>query len=263
MSRVILGLFMVAAWCFLLFLGSQQLFALLMLCVAGIGLFEYFRMLYPDKRDFAVLLVPCLFPMILAIYGQAEMVLAGLVLSLLALVFLTMLRYENLGNASHFLGLAVFATVYVSVCMSHWVLIRFLPHGEYWLLMLTAIVAGSDTGAYYMGRALGKRKLCPSISPKKTVAGGVGGLLAGALAAQLINLLLPQSANPLMLLLVSLVLVVIGMFGDLTESILKRSCGVKDSGTILLGHGGVLDRVDSLLLSGPILYYFLKLGILP
>jgi len=130
------------------------------------------------------------------------------------------------------------------------------------LILLIAIVAGSDTGAYYAGKTFGKRKLFPQISPKKTIAGGVGGLVFGIAAAEGINLLFPEKTDPLLLLPVAALLIVVGIVGDLTESMIKRSVGVKDSGTILLGHGGLLDRIDSLLLTGPVLYYLLRLGVL-
>jgi phosphatidate cytidylyltransferase len=119
------------------------------------------------------------------------------------------------------------------------------------------MIAGSDTGAYYAGKTFGRRKLFPLISPKKTVAGGIGGVAAGVIAAEGVNLLFPQPAHPLFLLLAAVVLICIGICGDLTESLIKRSVGVKDSGTILQGHGGLLDRVDSLLLTGPALFYLI------
>ena len=129
-------------------------------------------------------------------------------------------------------------------------------------VVLAAIVAGSDTGAYYAGRAFGHRKLFPEISPKKTVAGGIGGLGAGMLAALLVGFFAPTPINIPALSLCASLLVVVGIGGDLTESVIKRAVGVKDSGAILFGHGGVLDRIDSLLLAGPVLYYLLHFDLL-
>jgi phosphatidate cytidylyltransferase len=100
------------------------------------------------------------------------------------------------------------------------------------------------------------------ISPKKTVAGGIGGLLAGIVAALVLHQFFPVPVNPLALLAAAALLVVVGIAGDLTESMIKRSVGVKDSGTILAGHGGILDRIDSLLLTAPVLYYLLHFGLL-
>ena len=188
--------------------------------------------------------------------------LAGVIASLLATAAVALFRYTAIEDVFKYISCSGFGTVYISLCIAHVALIRFLPDGPFWLTMLIAIVAGSDTGAYYAGRAFGRRKLFPQISPKKTVAGGIGGLVAGIATAEALNLLFPGKAEPFPLLIAAALLIVIGIVGDLTESMIKRSVGVKDSGTILFGHGGLLDRVDSLLLTGPVLFYLLHFGIL-
>ena len=135
-----------------------------------------------------------------------------------------------------------------------------MPQGIYWLLVLTAVTVFSDTGAYYVGRTLGKTKLYPALSPGKTRAGAVGGIVSGMLAGLVMTVLLFEGINPVTTALLFLVLSVLGIMGDLTESLVKRVSGVKDSGLILPGHGGVLDRCDSLLITAPVLYYVLYCG---
>jgi phosphatidate cytidylyltransferase len=126
------------------------------------------------------------------------------------------------------------------------------------LLMLTIIV--SDTAQYYSGRLFGRHKLSPIISPKKTVEGAIGGfLVAPAALAVLARWWLPHAATSLVLL-VGLLLVGVGITGDLFESLLKRSAGVKDSSALIPGHGGVLDRIDSILFAAPAFYLFLRYG---
>jgi phosphatidate cytidylyltransferase len=255
---------MAGGWLLLLFWGSAALFWGIGVCGALIALYEYFRMTCPTLaggRLVATILV-CLLPVLAALSGTAEIVLAALIASLLAVVTLALQGYTVLSDVFRYITCGGFASLYVGVCLAHVILIRFLPQGPFWLTLLIAIVAGSDTGAYYAGRAWGKRKLFPQISPKKTVAGGVGGLVTGIIAAECINLLFPEKADPLALLLAAGLLIVVGIAGDLTESMIKRSVGVKDSGTILLGHGGLLDRIDSLLLTGPVLYYLLRFNLL-
>jgi len=132
-----------------------------------------------------------------------------------------------------------------------------LPHGSFWLILLTAIIAGSDTGAYYSGRRFGRRKIFPNISPKKTLEGVLGGIFCGVAFAIVVQLLMGGPISQALLVPVAAFLVLVGIAGDLTESMIKRASGVKDSGTILAGHGGLLDRIDSLLLSAPVLYYLL------
>ena len=133
-----------------------------------------------------------------------------------------------------------------------------LPQGRSWLLLLTAVTAASDTAAFYTGTFFGRYKLCPAISPGKTWEGFAGGL-AGSVAAALVvaSFFLPGQ-NAFLVMAVALVLGCLGVVGDLAESLVKRAFNVKDSGTILPGHGGLLDRIDSLLLSAPVLYYLLS-----
>ena len=140
------------------------------------------------------------------------------------------------------------------------ILLRSLSQGIYWLLVLTAITVASDTGAYYVGRSLGKTKLYPALSPGKTRAGAVGGIIGGMLGGLVVTALFVEGANLAIVALLSLVLSVIGILGDLIESLIKRVSGVKDSGQTLPGHGGLLDRCDSLLLTAPVLYYVIFWG---
>jgi phosphatidate cytidylyltransferase len=151
----------------------------------------------------------------------------------------------------------VFGVVYVGVLASYLVLLRQYPEGGSWLVVLSAVTAGSDSGAYYFGSTFGKRKLCPNISPKKTVEGALGGLLCGLVAACVSASLLLDTVDWLFVGMAAVLLTGVGILGDLTESMIKRGTGTKDSGTLLAGHGGVLDRIDSLLLTAPVLYYLL------
>lgn len=152
---------------------------------------------------------------------------------------------------------AVFPMLYLGVPIGALIALRTLRGREaLFLLMLTVMV--SDTAQYYSGRAFGKRLLAPSISPKKTIEGAVGGFVFGALLLSVVGeWWLPQVPAPLRALL-GVTVVALGIAGDLFESMLKRSAGVKDSAALIPGHGGVLDRIDALLFAAPIYYVFLK-----
>ena len=255
---------MAVCWILLLCLGTPLLFWGVAVLGAGVALHEFFRMTCPflaGPRLYGSLLC-CLLPLLAVGTNQMALLPAGLVASLLAIAVLALHGYGTMTDVFRYLTCSGFAGLYISGAVAHIVLIRFLPQGPYWLTLLVAIIAGSDTGAYYTGRALGRRKLFPLISPKKTVAGGVGGIVSGVLAAEGVNLLFPEPANPLLLLLTGPLLIIVGIAGDLVESLIKRSVGVKDSGTVLAGHGGLLDRIDSLLLAGPVFYYLLHFGVL-
>ena len=127
------------------------------------------------------------------------------------------------------------------------------------LLAIFIFIWVNDTGAYLVGSRWGKRRLAPSISPKKTVEGSIGGLLLVLLSAVVLRLLLFPELSWLRILLIATVVAVFGTIGDLFESSLKRQAGVKDSGKLIPGHGGILDRIDSLLLAVPAVYLLLAL----
>ena len=125
------------------------------------------------------------------------------------------------------------------------------------LLAIFIFIWVNDTGAYLVGSRWGKRRLAPSISPKKSVEGSIGGLLLVLLSAVVLRLLLFPELSWLRILLIATVVAVFGTIGDLFESSLKRQAGVKDSGKLIPGHGGILDRIDSLLLAVPAVYLLL------
>jgi phosphatidate cytidylyltransferase len=127
-----------------------------------------------------------------------------------------------------------------------------------WILFFLLVVWLGDTGAYYVGRAFGKHKLAPLISPKKTVEGAVGGLLGNVLAALVGKKMFLPGTSLVSLLVLGGVMGVVSQLGDLAESALKRGAGVKDSSNLLPGHGGMLDRIDGILFAAPVLFGYTK-----
>lgn len=130
---------------------------------------------------------------------------------------------------------------------------------EPWILVVLGVVWSGDTGAYFAGRALGRHKLHPKVSPKKTVEGAIGGLIASVGGGFLLVALLDLPLPPWKTALFSLFGGALAQLGDLGESLVKRACGVKDSGTILPGHGGMLDRVDGVIFAFPFFWWALSL----
>jgi phosphatidate cytidylyltransferase len=151
------------------------------------------------------------------------------------------------------------SVVYVGVLGAHWVLLRGEADGRSWLLLLLAVTFATDTGAYAVGRLVGSHRMAPRISPGKTWDGAAGGYVAGAAAAVAMLLALDLESRAAGLALIAATLPVAAQTGDLIESALKRRMGVKDSSRLLPGHGGLLDRMDSLLLTGPSLYWIVQL----
>jgi phosphatidate cytidylyltransferase len=154
---------------------------------------------------------------------------------------------------------AFFPVVYLGLPLGSFVGLRAMAGREGVLLLLVTIVA-SDSAQYFTGRWLGRHRLSPVISPKKTVEGALGGfILAPAVMAALATWWLPDRSTG-WVLLVGLAVVGFGIAGDLFESLLKRSAGVKDSSALIPGHGGVLDRIDAMLFAVPVFYVLLKYG---
>lgn len=134
------------------------------------------------------------------------------------------------------------------------------PIGRHLIFLLAGIIWCSDTGAYLVGRAFGKHKLGTPVSPRKTIEGTIGGLVVGTLTSFLLStLLLKGTLSWEHAVFIGLLLSVLGQLGDLSASLMKRTAGVKDSGDVIPGHGGFIDRCDSLIFSTPVLYYYLAL----
>lgn len=144
----------------------------------------------------------------------------------------------------------------ISFMLAHFIWIRALPQGQIWIFYLCTVVFAGDVCALYGGLALGRHQLAPAISPKKTVEGAVCGLAGSCVGGGVFSLGFFPSSAPGPLIALAALLGAAGQLGDLWESTLKRRAKVKDSGTILPGHGGVFDRLDSILLTVPVLYYY-------
>jgi phosphatidate cytidylyltransferase len=156
---------------------------------------------------------------------------------------------------------SLFPLIYLGLPIGALVAVR-ASVGREAVLVLVAVIVSSDTGQYYAGRAFGRHLLAPTISPKKTVEGAVGGLVVGTAVTVGIGLYWLPGVPPAALALLGAALVALGIVGDLFESLLKRSAGVKDSSALIPGHGGILDRIDSWLFAAPVYYVFLRYAVL-
>lgn len=186
-------------------------------------------------------------------------------LVMLAVVFVIATLAASMLRGAHFermigsVGATILGVLYVVFLGGHIVALRtsFEPRlARHLLFFFLLVLMGSDTAAYYTGRALGRHKLAPKVSPGKTWEGAVGGMVASLAFAALAHYWFFQEISLRAALPLAAVMNVLGVVGDLTESALKRGAGAKDAASILPGHGGLLDRLDSLLFNAPLLYYF-------
>jgi phosphatidate cytidylyltransferase len=186
-----------------------------------------------------------------------EVAMAGTTLGLAAVVLARAAAGGKGGEALHDAAVSVFAPLYIGVPLGLLAATRWMLGREAALLLILT-VAISDTAQYYSGRLLGRHLLAPVISPKKTIEGAVGGF-AGGVASLLVlgHWWLPHMPVPWRVAL-GLAVAAVGIVGDLFESLLKRSVGVKDASNVIPGHGGVLDRIDALLFAAPVFYVFVR-----
>ena len=193
-----------------------------------------------------------------------DLLMIQLILMLLTIGSLVaaMLRGAPFNRMITSAGVTVLSVMYIVLLGGHMIALRvgFAPQlSKHLLSFFFLVIMGADAAAYYGGRAFGKHKLAPTISPGKTWEGAVAGMLASLLLAVAAHYwFFPELATKFALSLAA-VMNVIGVIGDLTESALKRSAGAKDTAAVLPGHGGVLDRIDSLLFNAPVIYYFARL----
>ncbi len=167
--------------------------------------------------------------------------------------------FKRSGNAFHSWAWTSLGLLYAAWLPAHAILLRNEDDGKGWLFIAVFATFAVDIAAYLGGRAFGRHKLAPTISPGKTMEGAVFGFIGGVLAAWLISIpfdFLPTGEA----LIAGAVIGVVSQLGDLAESMIKRSVGVKDTGVIIPGHGGILDRLDSLVFTIPVIYYFFTQG---
>ncbi|MBM9518813.1 phosphatidate cytidylyltransferase [Desulforhopalus vacuolatus] len=268
MKRIIPGILLAAFWLLILLYGCVSLFNVVVAAAAAIAADEYVRMTIPrgeESRRFALFqrlfydLLLCSPVLAAMIWPLPKSLLAAALLSFLLLSCEQIIHFGRKSPKDSFLCFTriFFGIFYVGILSAHLCLTRNLPEGNIWILLATAVTAGSDTGAYFCGKQFGRHTLCQAVSPKKTIEGAIGGVLSAIAAILIFGFWLLETPDVLFLSGLAIILSLLGILGDLTESIIKRGTGIKDSGVILGGHGGVLDRVDSLLFAVPALYWFL------
>jgi len=260
LTRVITGLLMAAAVILLIFFLPPLALKLVIAGVGALAIHECARMILPPhpttSASFPVL-VGTLY-MLLLMFGEPSVpsfVIATPLVLMATFVFYLFRRHANEVVLSQ-IATTFFTIVYTGLMLSFLGLLRDLPHGAAWLLLVLACTFGADTGAYLVGRSIGRHKLAPHVSPGKTIEGLIGGMGMSVVAALLCRLLIPGDIQVRDCFWVGLAVGLIGPLGDLSESMLKRSVGVKDSGNLIPGHGGLLDRIDALLFTAPFVYYY-------
>jgi len=263
LKRWITGLTALPFLLLLIFKGSLFHFAIVVSLIAIIALWEYFHIVLPGRPEglgpgpvpyLAYITAPLI---IWGSYRQSyQLIVAFITLNLVVAGIMAILRFGRDPDVLSTVTKQLLGVIYIPLLLSYLVMLRSESDGSIWVLFLLFIVFAGDIGALYTGLSLGRHKLCPAVSPKKTIEGSIGGLAANLCIGSIFKaIFLPEL--PWGACLVFFVLIgIAGQIGDLFESIIKRSSNIKDSGSILPGHGGFLDRADAAMFAAPVAYYY-------
>lgn len=262
LKRWITGLVGIIFLVLLISKGGSFLFAAVISIASIFALWEYFRIVFHDKGSAYKGPIPLLAfvtgPVIVwAAYLNSSAIVLGLIaINLIVSAIISLPKFKFDSSVLEIVAKQVLGLIYIPLFLSYLVLIRNGTEGVVWIYLLLFIIFSGDTGAYYIGSNFGRHKLSPTVSPNKTIEGSIGGLAVnlgvGALFKHLFMPLLPWGLSILLFLSVG----VAGQLGDLFESVLKRAGDIKDSGALLPGHGGILDRIDAVLFAAPVFYLF-------
>jgi phosphatidate cytidylyltransferase len=232
-------------------------FALLLIAAGTLALLELYRISFHERRNVALVVIGLAATALIIARAYTPLSLTDvLTLTLSALVGAMVLSPAPLEHRFKDTAIALFGLLYVGLTLSTLVSSRSLPSGEVLVLFVALVTWAADIGAYYAGVLWGTHLLAPSISPKKTYEGLLGGMTVATGVACLAQQWFVPALSLSDALALGILLTGAGLLGDLCESAIKRSVGVKDSGAILPGHGGMLDRIDSLLFTAPAFYYY-------
>lgn len=264
-KRVLTSLVLVPAFVWLVLRARGWLFTALVCAASAVALWELLRLFenagQPTYRRLGLLLGVALTTSF-ELGGGGMPLVPVLPILVLCISVAAVFTAAVVGGqpSTEGVALTLLGVVYISWLLGHALLLRRLPAGDELVVVLVGVTWLGEAAAYAVGSALGRHPLAPSVSPRKTIEGAVAQFIASVVAAiGLAAWLLPEWTSARAIGAGAL-LGVAGQFGDLAESALKRNAGVKDAGTLFPGHGGMLDRIDSLLFNTPALYYYVALG---
>jgi phosphatidate cytidylyltransferase len=258
-KKILTGSLLVPPTLFLIVIGPPAVLSLMVFLVTFFALREFYTLAMPNSKKIERLtgIGLGLILSLLVSHGDVRTILPFFVLLLLLLSFLSLAVSNNFPSTISNMGILLLGILYIGFLLSHVCLIRNMVDGRVWVLLLIVTVWAGDISAFLSGSLFGRHKLYPKISPNKTYEGLAGGIIGSILVALVYSIFFIPRMDVGLCILLAIGLAVLGQLGDFTESMLKRSAQVKDSGSLFPGHGGMLDRIDSFLFSAPFLHYSL------
>jgi phosphatidate cytidylyltransferase len=222
------------------------------------GIFEYNRMVFGGEyslEKYEGLFVGILIP-VAAHVGGLPLMSATATFSFFIVFLIFLFRIKSRPSDLTVLIKVIFGYMYIAFMMSHFILLRGFENGALWVVFIIVITFSSDMSAFYAGKTLGKRKLFPEISEKKTEEGAIGSVVGTIVGCLIFTILFLSEISFGHAIVIGFMAGILGQLGDLCESSIKRASMVKDSGSLLPGHGGILDRLDSFIFIVPFVYYY-------
>ncbi|MBI4517799.1 MAG: phosphatidate cytidylyltransferase [Deltaproteobacteria bacterium] len=236
------------------------LFAAVVGGIAAFGVVEYFAMAFPAQLGNRVFGIAMGWMFVGAMASASpEWVAMAMVIALVVGLSWTLLARPDFEKGLADLGFTFLGAAYVGVLLPYFIWLWREPQGPYWVIFLLAVAMAGDSSGYFVGRAAGRHKLMPRVSPGKTVEGALGILAGNALGGGMAKLVVLPELSWAEALVIAVAAGVLGQVGDLCESMMKRTFTTKESGWLFPGHGGVLDRIDSLVFPVALLYYYVNL----
>jgi phosphatidate cytidylyltransferase len=241
----------------IVYASAEILTVIITVIIIG-GVWEYNKIVFGKgffKEKIEMYIFAIVIPAVV-LFGNSQLLVSVLTFSFLAVFILFLWSVKESTFDVMLVAKVIFGIIYIPLLTSHFIMLRLLENGVYWIFLVLIISIVGDTAGLYVGKYFGKNKLSVLVSPGKTIEGTIGLVIGSVLGSLIFCYFIFPDISRVHIIIISFVGSIIGQLGDLCESAIKRNYGLKDASSLLPGHGGLLDRMDSLIFTAPFVYYY-------
>jgi len=241
----------------IVYASAEILTVIITVIIIG-GVWEYNRMVFGKgflKEKIEMYIFAIIIPVV-TLFGTGQLLVSVLTFCFMSVFIVFLWSVKESTFDVMLVAKVIFGILYIPVLTSHFIMLRLLENGVYWIFLVLIIAIVGDTAGLYVGKYFGKNKLSVLVSPGKTIEGTIGLVIASVLVSLIFCYFVFPDISRVHVVIISFVGSIIGQLGDLCESAIKRTYGLKDASSLLPGHGGLLDRMDSLIFTAPFVYYY-------